>query len=475
MGNIQLVQEVRGVMTRFEPLTAEALECAAQGEIHFPELAALLKRYGLSMEFVVHDPTRHYLSTFYADYARGVYLELYLTGQYLRESLPALLRNLPQDGGAVPELTTQNWASYYIRCVPVPMLIYDFQRRYRDIPGEQVFSVWYKAIHKRIDYANNMWLPEVLDYVFSLAPATELPSADADGQITLYRGMGTLSQPPEQAISWSSHPVSALWFAIHFGRGTHIVVAHVRPDQIVHYSSGYYDENEVLVRPGTVSDCRYEDMIPAQEHTVPKLLMPALQDFLQYGRTAQQLGYPMERTPFQVHGLLHILRVLLLSLIYYYNSGDALTAADKHILIYFSLLHDIGRISEDQDDGHGDASVQLIRARGIRLKGISLSRKDFQIAGLLIRFHCRDDQVGLDAIQSQSNLSRREKERAKHLYQICKDMDGLDRVRFNGLDYRMLRTEYGRKLPLVAGCLLEERLLDALQSDLYGKEDSNEY
>lgn len=26
----------------------------------------------------------------------------------------------------------------------------------------------------------------------------------------------------------------------------------------------------------------------------------------------------------------------------------------------------------------------------------------------------------------------------------------------------MLRTEYGRKLPLVAGCLLEENLLDVL-------------
>ena len=37
-------------------------------------------------------------------------------------------------------------------------------------------------------------------------------------------------------------------------------------------------------------------------------------------------------------------------------------------------------------------------------------------------------------------------------------MDGLDRVRFNGLDYRMLRTPYGRRLPLVAGGLLQEKL-----------------
>lgn len=44
-------------------------------------------------------------------------------------------------------------------------------------------------------------------------------------------------------------------------------------------------------------------------------------------------------------------------------------------------------------------------------------------------------------------------------------MDGLDRVRFNGLDYRMLRTEYARRLPLVAGCLLHEPIQELLHMD----------
>ena len=45
-------------------------------------------------------------------------------------------------------------------------------------------------------------------------------------------------------------------------------------------------------------------------------------------------------------------------------------------------------------------------------------------------------------------------------------MDGLDRVRFNGLDYRQLRTDYGRRLPLVAGALLDEPVVQALDMDL---------
>lgn len=189
----RFVQEVRGVMTRFEPLTAEALESATQGALSFHEFEAILTGYGLSMKYVVHDPTRKHLSTFYADYAHGRYLELYLNAQYLQNYLSARLRDISKDE-AVPELAAGDWKSYYFKRVPVPMLIYDFQRRYQDIPTERIFSVWY-SIHKRIDYSNNMWRREVLEYVFSYAPATELPAADDDGLITLYRGMGALSQP----------------------------------------------------------------------------------------------------------------------------------------------------------------------------------------------------------------------------------------------------------------------------------------
>ena len=99
------------------------------------------------------------------------------------------------------------------------------------------------------------------------------------------------------------------------------------------------------------------------------------------------------------------------------------------------------------------------------MKGIQLSRKDYRIAELLIQYHCWDDQQGIEAIQTAPWLTRKDKERVRRLYMICKDMDGLDRVRFNGLDYRMLRTEYARRLPLVAGCLLQEPIQELFNLD----------
>ena len=458
--NNWFIQEVRGVMTRFEPLSEAAISACTKDGIHYTELADKLTALGLDPRKVVHDPTRRYLNTFYADYDRALYSHLFLE----RQNFDASLLLLSKAKCGINLLNCGQWKTYYLKCVPLPMMIYDFQRRYMDIPQEDVFSVWYD-IHKQIDYANGMWRQDVLNYVFDHAPGSDSPPPlGEDGLVTLYRGMGKLSQPPETAVSWSTHPGNALWFAIRSGFGTHIAVAKVPPEYIVAYSSTFYHENEILVRPGTVTSYRYEDMIPAEYELVAPLLAKALPDYMLYGPLVQKLGYREERIPLvEIHGLHHILRVLLLSLIYYYNSGDALTDADRQVLIYFSLLHDIGRTSELRDDGHGEASVKLIQSRGIRLKGIRLAKKDYRIAELLIRHHCHDDQDGIAAILSQPDLTRKDRERAVHLYEICKDMDGLDRVRFNGLDYRMLRTEYGRRLPLVAGALLSEDMLEVLR------------
>lgn len=455
--------EIRGSMTRFEPLT-EAVFCElAAGGPTYPELKNSLAALGLSIEHVVCDKSREFSNAFYADASQGLYIPLCLGQQNLCEILGRLRINEQQDL-ASRALSDGKWKQFYHICVPVPMLIYDFQWRYKDIPSDQIFSVWY-SIYKRIDYSNGMWSEDILKYVLSKAPPTAPPAPDKDGKITLYRGMGALSQPPEQAVSWTTHPGNALWFAIHCGAGTQLAIARVWPKDIVFYDAGFYAENEVILRPGTDMELSYADMIPVEKERIVPLFASALKDFMRYGQHADSLGYPAEGA-FGIHRVTHVLRVLFLSLLYFYNSGDTLSEADKQVLVYFSLLHDIGRTSENVEPSHGVQSVKRIHQRGIRLKGIQLSRKDYRIAELLICGHCLEDQLGIQTIQSAPGLTYRDKERACKLYLICKDMDGLDRVRFNGLDYRMLRTEYARRLPLVAGCLLHEPIQKLFEREI---------
>ena len=463
-------KDMLGSMTRFEPLTPELMNQMASEGLTYEELNESMIRLGLDIHKILCDPTKKYRQAFYADFERGYYCEILFQRSCLDQLLRITAASL--DGEKKNRyLENGKWTSYYSCDVPVPMKIYDFQRRYKQIPDEDIFEVW-RIIHTRIDYANAMWEPEVLQYVFDRAPEPVLPETEEDGLITVYRGMGELSQPPEKALSWTTNPINALWFANRSGRGTKVLIARVHPDKIVAYFPTFRDENEVIIRPGSNILYREEDFIPSTLDYVPNLLRPVMDDFLFYARVARTLGYQQE-SPFHYHGLKHILRVLLLSLIYVHNSGDELSEEDKQILIYFSLLHDYGREDEYVDDDHGVKSLEKIKRTNTRLRSIRLSRKGYRIATMLIEHHCHADEVGLTAIQTEHGFTRSDKNRASKLYAIAKDMDGLDRVRFNGLDYRMLRTAYGRRLPLVAGGLLQEDGITVLCSrDLIKEEDN---
>ena len=463
---LSLIKDVRGCMTHFDPLTPEIVAEQSDDGLTYDELKATLEKCGMSIEKVVFDGSRAFQNAFFADFEQGHYCWI----PFQKTGLTNVISTMDQQfrsPGFGKARRNHEWATFYMMDVPLPMQIYDFERRYQDIEPEQVFEVW-SSIHTHIDYANGMWTPEVLEYVFTHAPQTEMPEADDDGKITIYRGMGEMSQAPEDAISWSTDPVCALWFANRSGRGTRLVSAKVSPEQILVYNPGYRSEHEVILKPGTRLEIHETDMIPSTETHVPQLLAPVTKDFFQYGSIAVTLGYPVENL-FKFHGIKHILRVLLLTLIYCHHSGMNLSEEDKQILIYFSLLHDIGRDSEEEDDTHGDKSVELIRKRNIRIKGIQLSKKDYRIAKLLIRHHCRDDETGIDRVTKVPNFTTRDIARAHRLYCIAKDMDGLDRVRFNGLDFRYLRTPYARRLPLVAGGLLEEPLLECIKNYCAGK------
>ena len=189
---------------------------------------------------------------------------------------------------------------------------------------------------------------------------------------------------------------------------------------------------------------------------VKVLIAPAKDDFLALVPQARELGYPEYG---KVHGLGHIYRVLLLSLIYYYNADDSLSPEDKNILIYFSLLHDIGRTNDWKDDSHGEKSLEKIKEKSIEIKGLNLTEEGKAIASLAIRCHSISDTKGEEQIQSEMT-EEHSRDRALKLYRICKDMDGLDRMRLGkrGLNTSQLRTAYAKSLVDTACIIYNDHL-----------------
>ena len=73
MQKLTILKKVRGVMTRFEPLTEEFISAQSEDGLTYSELSAVLSSYGLDIRKVVHDPTRQIFNTYYADYDQGKY------------------------------------------------------------------------------------------------------------------------------------------------------------------------------------------------------------------------------------------------------------------------------------------------------------------------------------------------------------------------------------------------------------------
>lgn len=459
MNKSDLLQQVRGSMTVYEKLTEDNLKKLGEKGLTCERVREIIEAAGLDYDNIVVDPTRFIYNAYYADYENGIYFDLHLDEQSLTHPQVGVSALALQHRRKDDFLKQGDWIGFYHRDVPGPLRIYDFQRRYKDISEDRVYEVW-EFIHRNIDYENGQWTDEVLDYVFDRAPRPKELPLNENGTVTVYRGSGSRSQSPERALSWSSNQRNALWFANHNGFGQALYIGEVASEDVVNYMPGFHQENEVIVRRGAVRNLRKADMIPIEQETMTKLLVPIIPELLSYGRHVAELGYPSEGI-FQVHGRGHILRVLALSLIFYYHSGRALSERDKNILIYFSLLHDIGRSDDGEDTDHGKRSVEMIERNPALTEFIRLNKIDREIAHLIIRYHSRSDEDGEKAIirfGKKKKPSVRDLVRLADLYKICKDMDGLDRVRFNGLDIDQLRSEYARKLPLVAGRLLHEKI-----------------
>lgn len=95
MQNAGLIREVRGVMTRFEPLTEEIVAACTQDGLTYAELSDALSAYGLSIEKVMHDPTRKIFNTCYADYDLGLYADIILQREFIRGPARRSFRSWP--------------------------------------------------------------------------------------------------------------------------------------------------------------------------------------------------------------------------------------------------------------------------------------------------------------------------------------------------------------------------------------------
>lgn len=233
-------------------------------------------------------------------------------------------------------------------------------------------------------------------------------------KIVIYRGQAEKSTHPRRALSWTTSLKTACFFAVRYAKEEALVIkAAVSVDDIFDFIDER-NENEVLIRPGSY--------IPLEYITLPGIELlrrfPIKPNHFVEAKRLYKHSYGD-------HEESHVCRMIVLQKMI--CSKIAATPRDKRILNTAILYHDLGRVEDGIEEGHGEASVKLFLEKCPAIK-------DQDIIKDLIQYHCVDDEEAFKQLKD-----KKEGEYRIRLLKLLKDIDGLDRIRFGleelDLDY----------------------------------------
>ena len=255
-------------------------------------------------------------------------------------------------------------------------------------------------------------------------------------EITIYRGEAEGSTNYRKAISWSLDINTAFFFACRQGDQNHarIVQGKIHREDVLALNLDSR-EKEVLAIPGTPYDVTTERLIGPDS----PLIMP-FRHLDEYRKGVEQIQrlYKLHQRGGTGHDKLHTARVLFLALAVIQAGKIRLSRVELSHLSNAIVFHDIGRKNDRVDDGHGKAGREVYEKN-------AGSSADPAVC-FLIEYHCLDDKLAEEYLKTTDTI--RAKKRTWLLYQILKDADALDRVRFGiyDLDVNQLRLPISHKL-----------------------------
>lgn len=330
---------------------------------------------------------------------------------------------------------------FYIADKRIALLV--FEELFDSIPDEDKYDhFWF--IYSRCGLGLDDFPPGYIEEIqrFRTGPL-EMPG-DHSG-LEIYRGQ---SEPRSTTIhreySWTVDLNTAIRFAVEQGGETRVYKALIDKQDAAAYIKRK-NEKEIVVYPG-----RLRDIEPVKLLSIADL-KPEMERrgvIERYHYYAQRLKKEYFYRPEGTHGIMHTRRVLMLNLVL--STRLNISPRRLNILCTAALYHDIGRINDNVDPGHGVESFRRAREMGlINLLGSS----DQEILRYIIENHCISDQKAREHLPQYALPDLQE---SQELFDIFKDADGLDRVRINDLDQRQLRTDEGKNLLLVARQLFHD-------------------
>lgn len=311
---------------------------------------------------------------------------------------------------------------------------------------ENLYDLFF-SVYTSSDFGFKDISPETFELIVSSKTKkdklkTQKQLKDLPETLTIYRGEGSQSTATNKAYSWTLDINMANFFACRLGmEEAQIITARVNKDKIVECFIKDSNEQEIIVRP---SDIEIVEITTLRGLGELEVIFPAVIDtYKNFRETMLTLDFAQDSS---VHGKEHTARVLLLSLIL--SELLNLPQSDRKTLATAAIYHDTKRVNDNVDTEHGYHSSQYYQSH---------VQKPDPTVSFLIEYHCRPDDEGYEEIKRNRVLSKN-RTKTQLLFNIFKDADALDRVRFGlqDLDLYQLRLPESKTLPLIARICLEQ-------------------
>lgn len=326
-----------------------------------------------------------------------------------------------------------------------------FRLLYDQIPDNKKYSI-FKRVYTLNEYGFNTLEPEMMREIISYQTEEDkrlayesLESKVVNGRVTVYRGEATKSTPYTKAYSWTTDISTAFFFATRYSGKGKVYKTEVAIEDIIDFIDSR-NEDEVWISPESVGEVSVLNASNVTERRTMLVEAGVEKRFLAYSR---RIKPDLFFRPTGIHGVNHCRRVLyhVLNLSHEFN----LTLSEERILATAACYHDIGRMTDYEDDAHGYASVKKMRKLGL---GRMDTTQETLILWYIIQNHCIEDRKAFANVEGRGI---EDEELAIRLLKIFKDADGLDRVRLNDLDTNYLRHEESKLFVSLALSLYNEK------------------
>lgn len=273
---------------------------------------------------------------------------------------------------------------------------------------------------------------------------TKVKISNLPNKVKVYRGGNSGSVSYFSAYSWTRNRNVAYFFAARRGNGPgYIAEGYVNKNDIVEYFPDDRNEDEVIINPNKIQIEKVTELVGFD---FLESIVPAIGPmFNEYCEELDSLDFASTTAE---HGSSHEKRVLFLSLALAHRLN--LSIDNKRILATASIFHDTQRTNDMMDSSHGRNARKYYDQR---------EEEPDAIVEFLCEFHCLPDSDGYAEIERNPMLSQRGKE-IKQLFEVFKDADALDRVRFGDLmhepDIKQLRLDVSKGMVLAARILCSQ-------------------